>query len=53
MAVAVETEVTLVDTAGLYGNEELVGRAVVAQRDGVTLCSTFGGYWGTSGRHDG
>ena len=49
---AVEAGVTLLDTAEMYGNEELVGRAVAAHRDQLTLCSKFGVYWGTSGRFD-
>jgi aryl-alcohol dehydrogenase-like predicted oxidoreductase len=49
---AVEAGVTLLDTAEMYENEELVGRAVAADRDQVTLCSKFGVYWGSSGRHD-
>lgn len=49
---AVEAGVSLLDTAEMYGNEELVGRAIAAHRDHVTLCSKFGVYWGPSGRHD-
>jgi len=49
---AVEAGVTLLDTAEMYGNEELVGRAVAPWRDRITLCSKFGVYWGPSGRHD-
>jgi aryl-alcohol dehydrogenase-like predicted oxidoreductase len=49
---AVEAGVTLVDTAELYGNEDVVGRAVKACRPGVLLCSKFGVYWGVSGRPD-
>ncbi len=49
---AVDAGVTLLDTAEMYGNEELVGRAVAAHRDQVTLCSKFGVYWGPSGRFD-
>ena len=52
VAAAVFAGVTLLDTAEMYGNEELVGRAVAAHRDEVTLCSKFGVYWGPSGRHD-
>jgi aryl-alcohol dehydrogenase-like predicted oxidoreductase len=51
--VAVEAGVTLLDTAEMYGNEELVGRAVAAFRDDVLLCSKFGVHWGPSGRGDG
>lgn len=50
---AVQVGVTLLDTAEMYGNEELVGRAVAADRDQLLLCSKFGVYWGSSGqRHD-
>ena len=50
--VAVQAGVTLIDTAEMYGNEELVGRAVAPWRDQITLCSKFGVYWGPSGRRD-
>ncbi|QII08558.1 aldo/keto reductase [Rhodococcoides fascians A25f] len=49
---AVEAGVTLLDTAEMYGNEELVGRALGSHREQVTLCSKFGVYWGQSGRFD-
>lgn len=49
---AVEAGVTLLDTAEMYGNEELVGRAVAGRRNEITLCSKFGVYWGPSGRFD-
>ncbi len=49
---AVQAGVTLLDTAELYGNEELVGRAVAAHRDEVMLCSKFGVYWEPPGQHD-
>lgn len=49
---AIEAGVTLLDTAEMYGNEELVGSAVAAFRDDVLLCSKFGVYWGPSGRGD-
>ena len=49
---AVESGVTLLDTAELYGNEELVGRAIAGHREQVMLCSKFGVYRGPSGRHD-
>ena len=49
---AVQAGVTLLDTAEMYGNEELVGRAVAAHRGQVTLCSKFGVYWGPSRQHD-
>jgi aryl-alcohol dehydrogenase-like predicted oxidoreductase len=49
---AVDAGVTLLDTAEMYGNEELVGRAVAGRRDEVLLCSKFGVVWGRSGRFD-
>ncbi|WP_338892211.1 aldo/keto reductase [Rhodococcus sovatensis] len=49
---AVDAGVTLLDTAEMYGNEELVGRIVGPVRDRVTLCSKFGVYWGASGDRD-
>ena len=49
---AVEAEVTLLDTAEMYGNEDVVGRAIRARREDVVLCSKFGVYWGPSGRPD-
>lgn len=52
VSAAVVAGVTLLDTAEMYGNEELVGQAVAARRDQITLCSKFGVYWGPSGRHD-
>jgi aryl-alcohol dehydrogenase-like predicted oxidoreductase len=45
---AVEAGVTLLDTAEMYGNEEVVS----AYREDVLLCSKFGVYWGPSGRRD-
>jgi aryl-alcohol dehydrogenase-like predicted oxidoreductase len=42
---ALELEVTLVDTAEIYGpyvNEELVGRAIADRRDRVVLATKFG-----------
>jgi aryl-alcohol dehydrogenase-like predicted oxidoreductase len=50
--IAVEAGVTVLDTAEMYGNEEVVGRAVAAHREDVLLCSKFGVYWGPSGRPD-
>jgi aryl-alcohol dehydrogenase-like predicted oxidoreductase len=56
---AVGLGVTLVDTADEYGdgqNEELVGKALVGQRDTVVLATKFGnlhypdGTWGVNGR---
>ena len=44
--------VTVLDTAEMYGNEELVGRTIVGRRDEVLLCSKFGVRWGESGRFD-
>lgn len=49
---ALDSGITLLDTAELYGNEELVGRTVAGRRDEVTLCSKFGIRWGDSGRFD-
>lgn len=49
---AVEAGVTVMDTAEMYGNEELVGRAVAAHRDRIVLSTKFGVYFGPSGRHD-
>ncbi|GAB10542.1 putative aldo/keto reductase [Gordonia araii NBRC 100433] len=49
---ALDEGVSLLDTAEMYGNEELVGRALGSIRDQVILCSKFGVYWGDSGRDD-
>jgi len=49
---AIDVGATMLDTAEMYGNEELVGRAVGANRDHITLCSKFGVYRGSSGRPD-
>ena len=43
---ALDAGVSLVDTADLYRNEALVGRAISSRRDEVTLCSKFGVVWG-------
>ncbi len=43
---ALDAGVTVVDTADLYRNEALVGRAISSRRDEVTLCSKFGVVWG-------
>ena len=43
---ALDAGVTLVDTADLYRNEALVGRAISGRRDEVLLCSKFGVVWG-------
>jgi aryl-alcohol dehydrogenase-like predicted oxidoreductase len=42
---ALDAGVTLVDTAHLYGNEALVGRAVAGRRDEVLLATKFGVLW--------
>ncbi len=52
VAAAVDAGVTLLDTAEMYGNEELVGRAVAPHRERVILCSKFGVYWGPTGQPD-
>ncbi|MGL5862784.1 MAG: aldo/keto reductase [Phycicoccus sp.] len=49
---ALDSGVHLLDTAEMYGNEELVGRAIAGRRDEVTLCTKFGVRWGGSGRFD-
>jgi aryl-alcohol dehydrogenase-like predicted oxidoreductase len=49
---AVDAGVSLLDTAEMYGNEEVVGRALGGCREDVTLCSKFGVYWGPSDRMD-
>lgn len=49
---AIDAGVTLLDTAEMYGNEELVGRTIAGRRDQVTLCSKFGIRWDASGRTD-
>lgn len=49
---AIDAGVPLLDTAEMYGNEELVGKAVRGRRDEVLLCSKFGVRWGDSGRFD-
>ena len=49
---AIDAGVILLDTAEMYGNEELVGRTVRGRRDEVLLCSKFGVRWGDSGRFD-
>lgn len=46
---ALDAGVTLVDTADMYGNEELVGRTIRGRRDEVVLCSKFGVIWGEGG----
>jgi aryl-alcohol dehydrogenase-like predicted oxidoreductase len=49
---ALDAGITLLDTAEMYGNEELVGRTIAGRRHEVTLCSKFGVVWGDSGRFD-
>jgi aryl-alcohol dehydrogenase-like predicted oxidoreductase len=49
---ALELGVTLLDTAEMYGNETLVGRAIAGRRDEVLLCTKFGVVWGESGQFD-
>jgi aryl-alcohol dehydrogenase-like predicted oxidoreductase len=49
---ALDAGITLLDTAEMYGNEELVGRTIVGRRDDVTLCTKFGVVVGDSGRSD-
>ena len=49
---ALDAGITLLDTAELYGNEDLVGRTIAGRRDEVTLCSKFGVVWGGSGDFD-
>jgi len=49
---ALDAGVALLDTAEMYGNEELVGHTIAGRRDEVILCSKFGVTWGESGRFD-
>ena len=49
---ALDAGVALLDTAEMYGNEELVGCTIAGRRDEVILCSKFGVTWGESGRFD-
>jgi aryl-alcohol dehydrogenase-like predicted oxidoreductase len=46
---AIDAGVTLIDTADMYGNEALVGRALRGRRDEALLCSKFGVVWGENG----
>jgi len=46
---ALDAGITWVDTADMYGNEALVGRAISGRRDEVFLCSKFGVVWGDDG----
>lgn len=50
--VAIENGVEIFDTAEMYGNEAVVGRALAGRRDEVTLCTKFGVYRGESGDPD-
>jgi len=43
---ALDAGVTMIDTADMYGNEALVGRALQGRRDEALLCSKFGVVWG-------
>ena len=49
---ALDAGITILDTAEMYGNEELVGRTIAGRRGEVTLCTKFGIVWGGSGRSD-
>ncbi len=49
---AIDSGVSMLDTAEMYGNEEAVGRAIGANREHITLCSKFGVYRGPSGHPD-
>ncbi|ANY07237.1 aldo/keto reductase [Pseudonocardia sp. HH130630-07] len=40
--------VTMIDTADMYGNEDLVGRAIARRRDEVLLAGKFGVVWDDS-----
>ena len=40
--------VTMIDTADMYGNEDLVGRAIAGRRGEVLLASKFGVVWNDS-----
>ncbi len=42
---ALDAGVSMIDTADMYGNEELVGRAIARRRDEVLLASKFGVVW--------
>lgn len=46
---ALDAGVTMLDTAHLYGNEELVGRALAGRRDEVVLATKFGVLWRDDG----
>lgn len=49
---AIDAGISLLDTAEMYGNEELVGRTIAGRREEVTICTKFGVRWGASGRFD-
>lgn len=49
---ALDQGVILLDTAEMYGNEELVGRTIAGRRNEVLLCTKFGVIRGESGRFD-
>lgn len=49
---ALDAGISIIDTAEMYDNEELVGRTIAGRRDEVTICSKFGVYKGDSGRFD-
>ncbi len=49
MNAALDAGVTMVDTAHLYGNEALVGRALAGRRDEVLLATKFGVLWRDDG----
>lgn len=42
---ALDAGVSMIDTADMYGNEELVGRAVARRREEVLLAGKFGVVW--------
>ena len=46
---ALDRGVNLLDTADMYGNEALVGRAIAGRRDEVLLATKFGVVWGEGG----
>jgi aryl-alcohol dehydrogenase-like predicted oxidoreductase len=46
---ALDHGVHLLDTADMYGNEALVGRAIAGRRDEVLLATKFGVVWGEGG----
>jgi len=46
---ALDAGITMVDTADMYGNEALVGKAIRGRNDEVVLCSKFGVVWAEGG----